>query len=190
MKTRNGGCLASRSGDLQSRDSHKCFRTALLVAAIFLIPMTASGQNRDGIFAIINGEQSGYIEALVYVSRTYSGIVRVENLHPKFYGREYVKTDITFKFAVRVKTEVVDPDGRKKKVKAPIVARAGPGEQITIGFTLTSIYDPPSTAAIIVEYFSNEGVLLGRTEPVLFQFQRNQRAAKSWTFRRSDLTSR
>jgi hypothetical protein len=148
----------------------------------------------EGILTIVNGEQSGYIQARIR-TQTPSNFgggyvpldVYAESLDQQLRGRTHLELGGEQPFAVQVKTEISDPDGKKKKVKVLKILRAGPGEQLGIGLSVISISGLSARVSVQAQYYSEDGVLVGSTSWIDFDLQSGRRDSKSFTFRRGDL---
>jgi hypothetical protein len=142
----------------------------------------------DGMFSVINGEVNGHIEVnLTVLAR--SGGVDVMSFTPGVPGSVWWRSGTSGKFGMHVK-ESVDVGGQRKSIKVPRVARAGPGENITLGLRCPVAETAGVSAEVVVEYYDDSGSFVGRTEPRRFHVPQHKRSAMGWTFRRRDLRER
>lgn len=139
------------------------------------------------VFSVVNGERTGYVELELASSNPRSGQIDVYNLDPEARARGILEDRRPSRAAFDAETKVVDPDGKSRTVKFVRVLRAGPGEQISIGFKLFLYSDQHATVGVVVAYYSEAGELIGRTQPHSLDIYDNQITSKSMTFLRRDL---
>lgn len=135
------------------------------------------------VFTAINAEHTGYLEAEILSSHT----VDVINGDLSFGGSGVVNPRTPFRVALKGTVQTTGENGKPQKQKIVKTLRAGPGEQLTLGFRVRE-YTSTTYVTVTLFYYDDAGVLQGRTLPVEFSFRDDHRRnVSAMTFTRSEL---
>lgn len=174
---------------------------SFMMALVFTAPHFAAAQENaqeglrinvgdtsyDATLSIVNGERKGHIELVVRLE-----IPQGSSSMPTLRLRaDEVDASITpataspFRLEMEFVDKFIDPNGKKRKVYSRRVLRAGPGEQISIGFNTLADW---GNLSFSVMYFNGDGRYVGCVPVQYLSFSRPpQRSSKVYTFVQRDL---